>query len=44
MSVTPDYTFKNISPGKYTLRSELVQNDTIPFAPAVFQTVTFTVK
>lgn len=44
MSVTPDYTFKNITPGKHTLRSELVQNDTKPFAPAVFQTVTFTVK
>jgi hypothetical protein len=44
MSVTPDYTLKNITPGKHTLRSELVQNDTTPFAPAVFQTVTFTVK
>jgi len=44
MSVAPDYTFKNITPGKHTLRSELVQNDTTPFAPAVFQTVTFTVK
>lgn len=44
MSITPDYVFKDVAPGAHTLRSELVQNDTTPFSPAVFEIVKFTVK
>ena len=44
MSITPEYVFKGLAPGPHTLRSELVQNDTAPFSPAVLETVQFTVK
>lgn len=44
MSVTPGFVFKALAPGPHTLRSELVQNDTTPFAPPVFKTTKFTVK
>jgi len=44
MSIEPEYVFKDVAPGTHTLRAELVQNDTTPFSPEVFETVEFTVE
>jgi hypothetical protein len=44
MSVEPNYTFKDVAAGTHKLRAELVQNNTDPFDPPVFQEITFEVK
>lgn len=44
MSVTPDYMYAGVQPGRHVLEAELVQNDTKSFTPPVKQEITFTAK
>lgn len=44
MSTTPTYTFKDVAAGSHTLRAQLVQNNTEPFDPPIFEEVTFEVE
>ncbi|MDD1702291.1 MAG: DUF4399 domain-containing protein [Methanoregula sp.] len=38
------FTWQNVPPGTHNLSVELVNNDMTPFSPAVYQTITVTVK
>lgn len=44
MSTTPSYTFKDVAAGSHTLRAQLVQNNTEPFDPPIFEEITFEVE